>query len=165
MVTPSPWPSWAVGDPKFRHNHTLQRSVGVPFMLLCDLIGHFPSSGSCGSNRSIPRRGWHRSQTFYQWMAVYTSRALGLKQSGFHLSTRALQHSILQHFRIVAAFRVCYCSLYLSASHIGSGMSFQVLPAPGGDMTVCEMAHTIYPMNVQTLVRCPCTRELFIRSF
>jgi hypothetical protein len=84
-ATPSPWPSRAVGDPMVRSNRTLQHPIGVPFLSLCDLIGHCPSSGRCGSNRSISPQGGHRSQTFYRWAELYTGWTVGLRQSSFHL--------------------------------------------------------------------------------
>ena len=52
-TTLSPWPSRAVGDPMVRHSRTFQRPVGVPFVLLCGLIGHRSSSGRCDHNPPV----------------------------------------------------------------------------------------------------------------
>jgi hypothetical protein len=47
--TPLPWPSQAVGNPKFRHCSTYEHNGGVALMLFCDFISHCPYLGSCSS--------------------------------------------------------------------------------------------------------------------
>jgi hypothetical protein len=115
-ATPSPWPSRATGDPKFRHGRTFQRKVGFPFMILCDLTGHRPHPGSYGGSRSIHRRARRRSQTFYRRAKLYTSRSLGFKQSSFHHSARVLRNLTLQRLWMFSALMTCYVSFCLSAS-------------------------------------------------
>ena len=84
-------------------------------MLFCDFISHCSYLGSYDGNRSIHRKVGHRSQTFFRWATVYTSRALRFRQSSFHLVMRVLQHIILQRLWEVAALMTCYVSVCLSA--------------------------------------------------
>ncbi|HET8852733.1 MAG TPA: hypothetical protein VFN02_09410, partial [Ktedonobacteraceae bacterium] len=130
----------------FRYSRTLQHPLGVPFPSFCDLIGHCPSSGRCGSNRSIsPQRG-HRSQAFYRWAGDI--HRLDSRIQAIQLSpvVRVLRRSTLQRFQMVTALRACYGPFGLSTSgkHVDPGTSFQVPPVFNGDTTVRDMAHTLY---------------------
>lgn len=85
-------------------------------MLLRDFISHRPCLESYAGKRSIHRKAEHRSQTFFRWAKLYTSRALQFKQSSFHLVMRALRDITLQRLRVFPALMTCSVSVSLSAS-------------------------------------------------